>query len=178
MRMPVQSFDGMDALMDHEVEGISLNTPKDEVAGILEANGYTLHSDNGGTRVFTKGVLGQGNTGIAGELGYVMQVTHADNQTAIYFRRPAPQVTASAARSSQPGPIPDSIDATEGARLRALICENITDPTEQHRLCRPPTEMELGFGSTIKLLLRRRPMVTVSVDVRGNTGHINMESHR
>ncbi len=176
-RLPVQSFDGMETLMDFEVEGISLNTPKDDVAGILEANGYSLYSDNGSIRVFTKGVLGQGHVGIAGEVGYVMQVMHRDQQTAIYFYRPAPQVTHMEARNRQPGPIPDTIDAKEGARVRAMICENLTDPTEQHRLCRPPTELELGFGSTIKLVLRRNPLVTVSVDIRGHTGQIEMVSY-
>ena len=176
-KLPVNSFDGIEALFAHEVEGISLNTPKGEVGGILESKGYSLNSENGNTRVFTKGVLGQGNTGVEGELGYVMQVTHSERQTIIYFYRPPPQTTHAEARNAQPLPIPDSIDAKEGAKLRALICENLTDAKEQHRLCMPPTEMDLGFGKTIKLLLRKNPMVTVSVDIRGRGGHLDITSY-
>jgi len=178
LKRPVNSFDGIDTLFAFEIEGVSLNTPSDDVAGILEAKGYTLYSDVGSTLIFTKGVLGPGNIGIKGEVGYVMQLTQNEMQRSIYFYRPAFKRTLQEAGAAIPTPIQDTIDAQVGTDLMALICENITDPKEQHQLCRPSTETEIGYNAKLVLELRKSPVVTASVTIRGNTGHISITSYK
>ncbi len=177
-KRPVKSFDGIDTLFAFEIEGVSLNTPSDDIAGILEANGYTLYSDVGSTLIFTKGALGPGNLGIKGEAGYVMQLTQNEMQRSIYFYRPPFPMNLKELRAAKPTPIQDTIDAQVGTALMALICENVTDPKERHQLCKPSTETEIGFGERLALELRKSPVVTASVVIRGNTGHISITSYK
>ena len=178
--MPVRSFDGVDAVLAFVVAGISLNTPMADVVGALEANGFTLAEDNSGALTFTKGVLADGYKSIPGQLGYVLYVADTDLSRSIHLHRPPVRLTAQQANesASNPEPVPDSMDAKLGSDLHALICDNLTDAKEQRRLCQQNTDMQVGFGPTIQLLLHKNPKLLVWIYVKGNAGGLRLTAFK
>lgn len=124
-----------DALHNLEISGISLSTPRDKIAEILAAQGYTAVN----SRLFTK----QGELQNNRRTIFRVEVEDIADKRLITYHRSLTGGRVKTAGDKEPVPEYEKDTAQQFYRL---ICDNIPDDTKVGRQCEPLSETSISAG--------------------------------
>ncbi len=166
----VTDFSAASEVSSFTIEGVSLETPFDEIREILEERGY---EEEFTPSLLLKFVKSTGNPRDAGSVTYQIEVNDRDGGRYLRFMRSTTDGPVSSSDSTlwSTQPLPSSEDVEKVRSLKSIICDGIPDETEQWRLCPPNVDDEASlsmgrFGITlvdglVVEVLHAKPLYTV-----------------
>ena len=130
---PANSTD--DIFKTLEISGISLATPRDKIAGILTAQGYTEVN----SRLFTK----QGEMQNNRRTIFRVEVEDIADKRLITYHRSLTGGRVKTAGDKEPVP---EYELDTAQQFYRLMCDNIPDDTKLERQCEPLSETSISAG--------------------------------